>query len=1009
MLLCGIIDELTKSAPNTTSISFFFCQSTDVRINCATAVLRGLIFMLVDQQPSLMSHVRRQYDKTGKQIFEGVNAWEALSDIFTSILEDPLLKNTYLIIDALDECTTGLNHLLKLVAQKSSAYPHVKWIVSSRNWPPIEETLGSATQNTKLQLELNETSVAEAVAFFINHKVQELTEKKKYNNEIREAVSQHLLSNAHGTFLWVALVCEKLTNVPKRNVQKKLEEFPPGLDELYKRMLDQISDTDDADLCKSLLGVITTVYRPITLDELMSSIDLSAEVTDDSDLAEIIRLCGSFLTLRGRTISLIHQSAKDFLLREAAHDIYPNGADTVHYCIFSKSLGAISRTLRRDIYHLVHPGYSIDQVTQPDPDPLVPIRYACLYWINHLNECSPYRNAIEDLQDGTGLASLLRLEKIQDSYRFILYHKTAIENYPLQVYASALIFSPAKSMTRVEFEEAQKPAWITGKPTMEERWSACLQTLEDHELSVNSVSFSHDSKLLASASDDWTVKVWDASTGQCLQTLKDHEDSVNSVSFSYDSKLLASASDDWTIKVWDASTSQCLQTLEGHEDSVNSVTFSYDSKLLASASDDWTVKVWDASTGQCLQTLEGHEGSIISVTFSYDSKLLASASDDWTTKVWDISTSQYPQTLDSHKGSVKSVVFSYDSKLLASASDDWTVKVWDASTGQCLQTLEGHEDPVNSVTFSYDSKLLASASYDLTIKIWDANTSQCLQTIEGHKHPINKIAFSYDSKVLASASFDCIIKVWDVSTGQYLQTIEGHERLINKLAFSYDAKLLASASYNWTIKVWDTSTGRCLKTIEGHEGLITSATFSYDSKLLASASHDCTIKMWDTSTGQCLQTIKGHEGLITSIAFSYDSKFLASTSDNWTVKVWDAKTGRCLQTLNIGRFASVKSFDTTNSYLELDVGLFRLSLVSDIGLAEPNHEVPLFEGYSVSSDRTWITWNSERLLWLPPEYRPSTPTAISLSTMCFGCHSGRVLLFMFDTPELSNILPEHWI
>ncbi|PCG88151.1 NACHT nucleoside triphosphatase [Penicillium occitanis (nom. inval.)] len=437
MLLCGIIDELTKSAPNTTSISFFFCQSTDVRINCATAVLRGLIFMLVDQQPSLMSHVRRQYDKTGKQIFEGVNAWEALSDIFTSILEDPLLKNTYLIIDALDECTTGLNHLLKLVAQKSSAYPHVKWIVSSRNWPPIEETLGSATQNTKLQLELNETSVAEAVAFFINHKVQELTEKKKYNNEIREAVSQHLLSNAHGTFLWVALVCEKLTNVPKRNVQKKLEEFPPGLDELYKRMLDQISDTDDADLCKSLLGVITTVYRPITLDELMSSIDLSAEVTDDSDLAEIIRLCGSFLTLRGRTISLIHQSAKDFLLREAAHDIYPNGADTVHYCIFSKSLGAISRTLRRDIYHLVHPGYSIDQVTQPDPDPLVPIRYACLYWINHLNECSPYRNAIEDLQDGSsvgnffrndylhwlealslsrsltaGLASLLRLEKL---------------------------------------------------------------------------------------------------------------------------------------------------------------------------------------------------------------------------------------------------------------------------------------------------------------------------------------------------------------------------------------------------------------------------------------------------------------------------------------------------------------------------------------------------------------------------------------------------------------------
>ncbi|GAM42304.1 hypothetical protein TCE0_044r16159 [Talaromyces pinophilus] len=374
MLLCGIIDELMKSAPETTSISFFFCQATDLRINHATAVLRGLIFMLVDQQPSLISHIRRQYDKTGKQIFEGVNAWEALSEILISILEDPLLQTTYLIIDALDECTTGLNRLLELVAQKSSVYPHVKWIVSSRNWPAIEAALSSATQKTKLQLELNETSVAEAVAFFVHYRVQKLTEKRKYNNEIREAVSQHLLSNAHGTFLWVALVCEKLTNVQKRNIQKKLEEFPPGLDELYKRMLDQISDTDNAELCQSLLGVITTVYRPITLDELVSSMDLPEEVTDDSDLEEIIGLCGSFLTLQGRTISLVHQSAKDFLLREAVHEIFPSGVDIVHYSIFSKSLGAISKILRRDIYNLVHPGYPIDQVIPPDPDPLVAIR-----------------------------------------------------------------------------------------------------------------------------------------------------------------------------------------------------------------------------------------------------------------------------------------------------------------------------------------------------------------------------------------------------------------------------------------------------------------------------------------------------------------------------------------------------------------------------------------------------------------------------------------------------------
>ncbi|KAJ6050131.1 hypothetical protein N7444_006847 [Penicillium canescens] len=300
MLLCGIIDEL----------------ATDIRINTATAVLRGLIFMLVDQQPLLISHIRRQYDKRGKQVFEDINAWEALSEILNSILEDPLLQKTFLIIDALDECTIGLNRLLELIAQKSSAYPHVKWIVSSRNWLAIENALDATSQKTKLCLELNETSVEQAVTAFIQHKVRKLTETKKYTAEIRNAVSQHLLSNAHGTFLWVAFVCGSLSRVPKRHVIKTLQKAPSGLDEIYARMLHQINASDDAELCKSLLSVIATVCYPMTLDELASCIDFPQDIADDHEsLEEIIALCGSFLTLRGLTVSLIHQSAKDFLYR----------------------------------------------------------------------------------------------------------------------------------------------------------------------------------------------------------------------------------------------------------------------------------------------------------------------------------------------------------------------------------------------------------------------------------------------------------------------------------------------------------------------------------------------------------------------------------------------------------------------------------------------------------------------------------------------------------------------
>ncbi|KAJ5533849.1 NACHT nucleoside triphosphatase [Penicillium freii] len=115
MLLCGIIDELTRLHGSAANISFFFCQATDVRINNATSVLRGLIYSLVEKSPALLPHMRARYDKAGKALFKDINTWSALSTIFTSILKDPSLENAYLIIDALDECIYGLRSLLDLV------------------------------------------------------------------------------------------------------------------------------------------------------------------------------------------------------------------------------------------------------------------------------------------------------------------------------------------------------------------------------------------------------------------------------------------------------------------------------------------------------------------------------------------------------------------------------------------------------------------------------------------------------------------------------------------------------------------------------------------------------------------------------------------------------------------------------------------------------------------------------------------------------------------------------
>jgi hypothetical protein len=212
MLLYGIIDELDESIGTTALLSYFFCQATDSRIKTATAVLRGLIYMLIGQQPSLITYVWKKYDRAGKGLFEDANTWVALVEIFTDILQDPNLNKTYLIIDALDECVTDLPKLLNFIVQSSTS-PHVKWIVSSRNWPDIDERLKNAGRN--LSLELNADSVSTAVKIFVQYKVLQLAQQKSYNDETRDAVLDYLSSNADDTFLWVALVCQNLGKIPR--------------------------------------------------------------------------------------------------------------------------------------------------------------------------------------------------------------------------------------------------------------------------------------------------------------------------------------------------------------------------------------------------------------------------------------------------------------------------------------------------------------------------------------------------------------------------------------------------------------------------------------------------------------------------------------------------------------------------------------------------------------------------------------------------------------------------
>lgn len=288
-------------------------------------------------------------------------------------------------------------------------------------------------------------------------------------------------------------------------------------------------------------------------------------------------------------------------------------------------------------------------------------------------------------------------------------------------------------------------------------------------------------------------------------TLKGHSSDVNSVTFSPDGQMLATGSDDLTIKLWNLATKQEIRTFKGHTSWVWAIAISPDGQTIASGSADKTIKLWNLNTGKEIRTLIGHSDGVASVAFSPDGKLLASSSLDKTIKLWNLQTNKEIRTLTGHSQTVASVAFSPDGKTLASGSWDKTIKLWNLNTGKEIRTLRGHLDLVSSIAFSPDGQQLASGSKDKTIKLWNINTGKVIRTLTGHDDKVTSVAYirSWDSVTLASGSNDNTIKLWDTATGQEIRTLKKDSGYVYAIAISPDGRTIASGgSADNIIKIW---------------------------------------------------------------------------------------------------------------------------------------------------------------------------------------------------------------
>ena len=532
---------------------------------------------------------------------------------------------------------------------------------------------------------------------------------------------------------------------------------------------------------------------------------------------------------------------------------------------------------------------------------------------------------------------------------------------------------------------------------------------------LRGLAFTPDGRRLVLAEGDASVTQRDANTGALLVLMRGHRGAVNAVATSADGTLIASASDDGSVRLWESATGEPLAVFE-HGGPVESVTLAPDGETLASAGESGEIRLWSIPTGHAVATLAGQDGALFALAFDPAGDRLASGGADGRVRVWDWAEGRVASEHDAQQ-EILALCFSPSGERLLVGCGDGSLQRWTSAGDGAATSIGSHRAPVHAVAFTPDGAGLLSASSDGTVRLWDAATRPGPVRLPGHRGRVTCVAVSADGLRLATGSADHSVRVLDGRTGDGLHVLRRHTSSVLSVAFALDGRRLASSDFGGTIELWDTEQGEHLATLRQGTGRIAFVTASSDGRLLASAhggrgnsafsgtrllpplAGEREVGLWDAASGEPVGTLPGQAYGTTVVAFSGDGTRLVTGSQAGGLAVWDVAGRTLLRTLAQEPEAGHDPELPPVSFLAVD------ATGETIVSAHLSRLLPLVVWNGVTGERRGVLEGHDTRVWsvvLTPDGRRALSTGEDGAVRILDLHSGEHLLTLTE-PGLTGL------